>query len=70
MHSEELERLNAKWFVWHCPWDNYNKTNKPNSTVSEGFETREKAQEYLDTNYPNAGYEYYVAQKNGKYGLY
>lgn len=70
MHPEELKRLNAKWTVWSCPWDNVRKTNMPSSIVSPTFETREEADNYLEENYPNAGYEYGVFKTDGETGFY
>lgn len=71
MHPEEKRRLQAKWAVWHCPWDKVKKTNMPTTIVSPTFDTREEAEKYLEEHYPNRKeYEYDVFKTDGNTGFY
>ena len=69
MHPEEEKRLNAKWAVWHCPYDKVKKTNMPTTIVSAHFGTREEADNYLEENYPKRA-EYGVFKTDGETGFY
>lgn len=42
----------------------------PSSIVSPTFENREGADNYLEENYPDTGYEYGVFKTDGETGFY
>ena len=71
MHPEEKRRQQAKWAVWHCPWDKVKKTNIPTTIVSPHLDTRKEAEQHMEENYPNRSqYEYGVFQTDGQTGFY